>query len=132
MISTLLGRHRRRRLDANRLTGQRALAEKVAGRQHRDDRLFADAGEHRELDRALLDVSDVVGRVALREDDLSPPILHDRSCRACRLEIRLRIERVRRVGFRFANVACPWSIRIVADILSHARDATRLPRCRSI
>ena len=65
MISTLLAIDRRRGPDANRLTGQGALAEKVAGGQHRDDRLFADTGEHRELDRALLDVPDVVAGVAL-------------------------------------------------------------------
>ena len=55
-------RHRRRGPDANRLTGQRAFAEKVAGAQHRDDGLFADAGEHRELDGAFLNVEDGVGR----------------------------------------------------------------------
>ena len=65
MISTLLATAAVAVPDANRLTGQGALAEKIAGRQHRDDRLFADAGEHRQLDRALLDVPDVVAGVAL-------------------------------------------------------------------
>ena len=99
-------RHRGRRLDANRLTGQRALAEEVAGPQHRDDRLFADPGEHRELDRALLEVPDVSGRIALCEHDLSRPILHNPSCRPCRLEIRLRIEGVRRFRARLLSWDC--------------------------
>ena len=54
MISTVLARHRRRRPDAQRLSRQRALAEEIARAQHRDDGFLADAREHRELDRALL------------------------------------------------------------------------------
>ena len=37
-------------------------------------------------------IPDVVAGVALREDDLSAPILHDLSCRARRFEIGLHIE----------------------------------------
>ena len=52
------GRHRRgRRPDPNRLTGQGSFPEKVAGAQHRDNRLFAGTGQHRELDPALLNVT---------------------------------------------------------------------------
>ena len=65
MISTLLAVTAVAVADANRLTGQGALAEEVAGRQHRHHRLLADAGEHRQLDRAFLDVSDVVAGIAL-------------------------------------------------------------------
>ena len=99
MTSTLLATRGRRSPDANRLTGQRAFAEEVAGAEHRDDRLFADAGDHRELDRALLDVPDVVAGVALREDDRPPSIPDYLPCRACRFEIRLHIEPA--AAFRF-------------------------------
>ena len=96
---------RRRRPDADRLTRQGPLAEKVAGGQHRDDRFFADTREHRELDRALLDVPDVVAGLALREDDVAASILHNRSCRAGRFEIPLHIEPAR---LRTPDRACSF------------------------
>jgi hypothetical protein len=57
--------HCRRSPDANGLPGQGALTEEVARLQHRHNRLFPGAGEHRELDPARLDVPNVVARVAL-------------------------------------------------------------------
>ena len=53
-------RDRRRAAHAERLTGQAALAEEVAGAEHRHDGLFAGLRQHRQLDAARLDVQDVV------------------------------------------------------------------------
>ena len=74
------------------MTRQGALAEEVAGGQYRDHRFFSYAREHRELDRALLDVPDVVAPLALREDDFAPWVLNDLSGRTRRFEILRRIE----------------------------------------
>ena len=97
MVNTLLGDDGRGRPDAKRLTGQRAFTEEVAWTQHRDDRLFADLGQYRELDRTLLDVFDVLARIALREDDISPLVLHHFSRGACRRKIFLHVERASRL-----------------------------------
>jgi hypothetical protein len=52
-------------LQANGVARQRPLTEKVAGPRHRHNGLFAPVRQHRELDRACLNVQDAVGRIAL-------------------------------------------------------------------
>ena len=64
----------------NGLTRQASFAKELAAAQHGHDGLPARLREHRELHAAFLDVQDVLARVALGEDDLGPPILHDLSC----------------------------------------------------
>ena len=50
-------------------------------------------GEHRQLDAAFLDVHDRVALVALREDHLGRPILHDPFRQTGRIEKGLGVER---------------------------------------
>ena len=52
----------------------------------------ADAREHRDLDGAFLEVPDVIGGIALCEDDCSLSIPRNCLCGGCRSEIRLHIE----------------------------------------
>jgi hypothetical protein len=49
------------------MTRQRPLAEEVSRAQHRHDRLFAAARQHRKLDGALLNVQNAVGPTALEK-----------------------------------------------------------------
>jgi hypothetical protein len=71
---------RRRRIPhADGLTGKAPLAEELPWAQHRHHRLPAGLREHREFHAALLDVQDMLTRVALGEDDRRSPILDDPS-----------------------------------------------------
>jgi hypothetical protein len=49
------------------MTGQCLLAEEVTPPEHRHDRLFPARRQHRELDGALLNVHDALGRIALKK-----------------------------------------------------------------
>ena len=76
-------RHRRDRRQAQRLSGQAALAEEVPLPVERDDRFLPLLGDDADLDLALLNVKDGIRRVALREDFLilaivryGPPAVH--------------------------------------------------------
>jgi hypothetical protein len=86
-------RDRGRTPHANGLTRQASFAKEVAGSQHRDDRLSPRLREHRELHSTLLNVQDALTGVALGEDDLGSPILHDLSRDPRGTEKRLDIER---------------------------------------
>ena len=75
------------------MTRQASFAKEVAGCQHRDDRLSPRLREHRELHTTLLDVQDALTGIALSEDDLGAPVVHDLSLDPRRVEKRLHIER---------------------------------------
>src|SRR5207247_6241867 len=77
---------------ANGMTRQRPLAEEVSRPQHRHDRLLAAARQHRELDRALLNVQDGVGRITLGENEISGSIGCDCFSRPGRTEKLLHVE----------------------------------------
>ena len=85
-------RRRRRTPHADRLTGQASFAKELARTEHRHDGFTPRLREHRKLDVPLLDVEDVLTRVALREDDLGSPIVHDLSRDPRRVEEGLSIE----------------------------------------
>ena len=89
----MLSSARGRAPHADGLTRQASFAEELAGAQHRHDRLSARLREHRELHATLLDVQNVLTRVALGEDDVGSPILHDLSRDSRRVEEGLGIER---------------------------------------
>jgi hypothetical protein len=75
------------------MTGQRPLTEEVTWPEHRHDRLFAAARVHRELDGALLNIQNAVGRLALGENEVGALIGHDSLPRPCGTEKRVRVER---------------------------------------
>ena len=79
--------------DANGLSRETSLAKEIARAQHGHDRFSAGRGEHRELDAALLDVHHGVALIALREDHLGRPILHDPLRQSGRIEKGLGVER---------------------------------------
>ena len=85
--------HRGDRRDAEGLPGQTSLAKEIAGTENGDDRLLAVAGDTGDLDLSLPDVEQRIGRIALREDHLSPTDLADASAFADAGEKRLWIER---------------------------------------
>ena len=85
--------HGGRGLQANGMTRQRPLTEEVTRPEHRHDRLFAAVRLHRELDGALLNVQDAVGRIALGENDVGGLIGRDGLPRPCGTEKRVRVER---------------------------------------
>ena len=78
------------------LTGQRAFTEEVAGPEHRHDRLLADTGEHRELDRAFLQIPDVVRGVALREYDPAGGVFQDSASRGFEVDLDVELANVLR------------------------------------
>jgi hypothetical protein len=86
------GRQRRGAAHPNRLPRQAALAEKVAGAEHRDHRLLAPLRQHRQLDAARLHVEHVVTGVALREDRLVASVADDGLRQSGRTKKRLGIE----------------------------------------
>src|ERR1700730_15013091 len=77
---------------AQRLADQAALAEEVARPEDRHHRFLALLGRDHDLDLALLDVEDGVGRTGLQEDDIALAILGDGAAVVHRGEKRLRIE----------------------------------------
>jgi hypothetical protein len=87
--------HGRRGLQANGMTRQRAFTEEVPRPEHRHDRLFAGVRLHRKFDRALLNVQDAVGCLALGENDVAGLIGHDGFPHPCGTEKRVRVERRR-------------------------------------
>ena len=78
---------------ANGLTRQASFAKEVAGAQHRHDRLSPRLRDDRDLHATLLDVQNALTGIALAEDDVGSPILHDPSRDSRRVEERLGIER---------------------------------------
>src|SRR5688500_9004182 len=78
---------------AEGLTRQASFAKEVAGAQHRHDRLSPRLRENANLLATLLDVQNALTGIALSEDDISSPILHDPSRDSRRVEERLGIER---------------------------------------
>ena len=83
------------------LTRQASFAKEVAGAQHRHDRLSPRLREHRELHATLLDVQNALTGIALGEDDVGSPILHDPSRDSRRVEEGLGIERPLLLRFRW-------------------------------
>ena len=86
------GREGLGRAHANRLPGEAAFAEEVAGAQHRDDRLPPCPGQHREADCAVLDVEDGGRRIALRVDPGIAVIGDDRAPQARGIQKLLHVE----------------------------------------
>ena len=84
--------HRRGRRDAPRLTRQTALSEKVPLTEDGDDGLFSGSRQDRQPDRALLDIEDIGGLIALRKDDGRSCVLADRARDAGRIEEALQVE----------------------------------------
>ena len=82
------------------MPGQATLAEKVAGLQNGDDRLFALVGDDGELEFAFLEIENGVRMVALREDRLALPVVHHFPARTDLSQEHLGIERRRRLFFR--------------------------------
>ena len=70
MTEEFRGRNSRRH--AQWLAGKAALAKEIADAQGGEDRFLALLGQDPELDPALLDVEDGIGRVPLGKDDLPP------------------------------------------------------------
>ena len=106
---------RRRAPHADGLTRQASLAEELARAQHRHDGFAARLREHRELHAALLDVQDVLARIALGEDDLASPILDDRFRNPRGVEEGVRVESAFQFGFH-ANRPQPIVLPVVSAI----------------
>src|SRR5665213_2549424 len=84
--------HGPRRRQAQRLADQAALAEELARPDEGNHRFLALLRRDYDLDLALLDVEDGVGRACLREDDLFPAIEGDGTAVIHSGEKGLRIE----------------------------------------
>jgi hypothetical protein len=99
-------RHRRGRGQAQWLSGQAALAEKVALAMERDDRLLAPLGYDAELDPALLDIEDGIRRVSLREDLLIVSVVRNVAAAISGVEELFEVEqRGTTLGLRCADCA---------------------------
>jgi hypothetical protein len=90
------------------LTRQASFAKEIAGAQHCHYRLSPRFREHRDLHATFLDVQNALTRIALGEDDVGSPILHDPSRDPCRVEERLGIERPILLRFRWPAVWQIW------------------------
>jgi hypothetical protein len=85
--------NRGRRCHANHLARQAAFSQKITRAKNRDNSFFTGLIHDSKLHAAFLDVHDILGRVALREDGFLPLKLADLSSDACRAEKRFHIER---------------------------------------
>src|SRR5688572_28160200 len=84
--------HRGDGRNASRLCHEAALAEESIRTKNCDDSLLALRGNDRDLDLALLDVKDSVGRLPLGEDRLVFAVLNDAASLANFGEKSFRIE----------------------------------------
>src|ERR1700733_2252866 len=64
---------------ADLLSCQASFTEKIAGSEHGDNGFLSDLVDHGKLHRSLLDIHDMSGRVALREDGRFSLIFHSLS-----------------------------------------------------
>ena len=84
--------HGCRRTHPQRLSCQATLAEKVAGSEHGDNRLFACRRHDRELHAAILDIEDAGRLGALSKDGRTAGEAHDPARHTRRVEKRLNIK----------------------------------------
>jgi len=117
--------HCQRRRHPLRLAGKAPFAEEMANVNQRNHRLFSRVRQDRQPDRALLDVHDARGWIALREDLYCRRVLDAMQPYARPIN---RLERFERSwGFRFPHHAClRRAVRPRAWILRQAACASSL------
>ena len=95
----------RRRSHTERQPQQASFTEKLARPQNGNDGLLAECVQHGEFHAAFLDVEDLVGWIALAENNLADAELHDLLVHTCGIEERLRVKPDFSLGLSYGRAA---------------------------